>query len=133
MEGGQTLGFEIAQQISRQHPSVDAIRVRSCKSAAGPSAGCPKPSREPGCWAGQRLSSTEFLRAAAGQQPLHRVYSRLAETQTLQAAAKQRDAFMSPWEDPQSVAFGILDDETYDWVALCELCRPQVVVTSRPR
>jgi threonine synthase len=27
---------------------------------------------------------------------------------------------MTPWEDPQSVAFGILDDETYDWVALCE-------------
>ena len=39
---------------------------------------------------------------------------------TAKAAAKQRNAFMSPWENPHSVAFGILDDETYDWVALCD-------------
>ena len=71
---------------------------------------------------GSSLSSTEFhCVQPQGNQPLHRAYSRLAETQmTAKAAANQRDAFMSPWEDPHSVAFGILDDETYDWVALCE-------------
>jgi len=36
-------------------------------------------------------------------------------------AARNRAGFMWPWEDePASVAHGILDDETYDWVAVCE-------------
>jgi len=25
---------------------------------------------------------------------------------------------MTPWESPQSVADGILDDETYDWISI---------------
>jgi threonine synthase len=37
----------------------------------------------------------------------------------LRAAANQRSAYMRPWETPPaSVAHGILDDETYDWVAV---------------
>jgi threonine synthase len=37
----------------------------------------------------------------------------------LRYAATHRSAFMWPWEDvPHSVATGILDDETYDWVAV---------------
>ena len=34
-------------------------------------------------------------------------------------AAHHRSAFMWPWEsEPRSVAHGILDDETYDWLAV---------------
>ena len=34
-------------------------------------------------------------------------------------AATHRSEFMWPWEErPQSVATGILDDETYDWLAV---------------
>jgi threonine synthase len=37
----------------------------------------------------------------------------------LQYAATHRSAFMWPWEEgPRSVAHGILDDETYDWMAV---------------
>jgi len=37
----------------------------------------------------------------------------------LAAAARRRSAFMWPWEaEPRSVAGGILDDETYDWLAV---------------
>lgn len=37
----------------------------------------------------------------------------------LRFAANHRAAFMSPWEStPHSVAHGILDDETYDWLAV---------------
>jgi threonine synthase len=37
----------------------------------------------------------------------------------LREAATHRSAFMWPWEAvPQSVATGILDDETYDWLAV---------------
>jgi threonine synthase len=36
-------------------------------------------------------------------------------------AAAHRSAFMRPWaQQPQSVAAGILDDETYDWRAVVE-------------
>ncbi|HEX8939046.1 MAG TPA: pyridoxal-phosphate dependent enzyme [Candidatus Limnocylindrales bacterium] len=36
-------------------------------------------------------------------------------------AARHRAAFMWPWEtEPRSIAHGILDDETYDWLAVLE-------------
>jgi threonine synthase len=36
-------------------------------------------------------------------------------------AIRHRSEFMWPWEEePQSVAQGILDDETYDWAAVVE-------------
>ncbi len=36
-------------------------------------------------------------------------------------ARRHRSAFMKPWETtPESVAHGILDDETYDWAAVVE-------------
>jgi threonine synthase len=39
----------------------------------------------------------------------------------LRHAARHRSAFMWPWEsEPRSVATGILDDETYDWLAVVE-------------
>jgi threonine synthase len=38
----------------------------------------------------------------------------------LEYAARHRADFMWPWEaPPQSIATGILDDETYDWLAVC--------------
>ncbi len=37
----------------------------------------------------------------------------------LARAAGHRSQFMWPWEEPpHSVASGILDDETYDWLAI---------------
>ena len=37
------------------------------------------------------------------------------------AMGGQRSAFMRPWpEPPQSIAHGILDDETYDWLAIVD-------------
>ncbi|MDH3404331.1 MAG: pyridoxal-phosphate dependent enzyme [Acidobacteriota bacterium] len=42
-----------------------------------------------------------------------------AVEEALRYAAAHRQAFMWPWEqEPRSVATGILDDETYDWLAL---------------
>jgi len=63
-----------------------------------------------------------------GAAPLRRAWDLVqqgrgqAETSTedaLRAAAAQRSKFMWPWEAvPHSVASGILDDETYDWLAV---------------
>ncbi len=44
-----------------------------------------------------------------------------AVTEALRHAATHRSTYMWAWEDePHSVATGILDDETYDWLALVE-------------
>ncbi len=43
----------------------------------------------------------------------------------LRHAATHRSNFMRPWEtEPHSFAHGILDDETYDWLQVCQgMCR----------
>ena len=60
-----------------------------------------------------------------GAWPLKRAFeavsSRDGAEDVLRFAAHHRSAFMWPWEEePRSVAHGILDDETYDWLAVVE-------------
>jgi threonine synthase len=44
-----------------------------------------------------------------------------AAREELRYAATHRSEFMWPWEDePKSIAHGILDDETYDWLAIVD-------------
>ena len=78
---------------------------------------------------------------AAGAWPLRRAYERIVADLARQSgpvvgpldvgapevravldhAARHRSAYMWPWESvPRSVAHGILDDETYDWLAVTE-------------
>ena len=53
--------------------------------------------------------------------PLKRAFDRVVASGDLAYAARHRSEFMWPWEKrPRSVARGILDDETYDWVAVVE-------------
>lgn len=43
----------------------------------------------------------------------------VGELDALERATKHRSEFMWPWEEtPRSVAHGILDDETYDWLTI---------------
>jgi threonine synthase len=63
-----------------------------------------------------------------GAAPLARAWARVQERMAAQSetaaaalayAANHRSQFMWPWEQPpHSVASGILDDETYDWLAI---------------
>ena len=61
-----------------------------------------------------------------GAAPLQRAWARFEEQRgsadaeaALRYAANHRSSFMWPWEEaPHSVAEGIVDDETYDWLAL---------------
>ena len=66
-----------------------------------------------------------------GAWPLRRAYDAVAARcesgthdeirEALAYAAHHRSEFMWPWEDePHSIAHGILDDETYDWLAVVE-------------
>jgi len=61
-----------------------------------------------------------------GAWPLRRAWDAIqerlkttGEIEVLARATKHRSEFMRPWEEtPHSVALGILDDETYDWLAI---------------
>ena len=62
-----------------------------------------------------------------GAYPLARAYDLVADRvarsgdagRELRYAAAHRSEFMWPWEEePHSIAHGILDDETYDWLAV---------------
>ena len=54
----------------------------------------------------------QVLDGQTGPDPIHKA---------LRHAAHHRAEFMWPWETaPHSIAHGILDDETYDWLAVVE-------------
>jgi threonine synthase len=118
IEGGDTLAWEIAAA----GVSIDRLVVQVGGGALGSA-----------CIAG--LSEARALGALAhvprvdtvqteGAWPLRRAYDAVSArggTSALTYATHHRHEFMWPWEDePHSVAHGILDDETYDWVALVE-------------
>jgi threonine synthase len=63
----------------------------------------------------------------AGGYPLHRAWAGVVDriregtgpAGALRHAAEHRSRYMWPWEaTPASIASGILDDETYDWLAV---------------
>jgi threonine synthase len=59
-----------------------------------------------------RLAAAEWIRRNAPDEIV---------TQELCYAASHRSELMWPWEqEPKSLARGILDDETYDWLAVVE-------------
>ena len=67
-----------------------------------------------GAWPLPRAFERVSARAGAGAGPAEREAA-------VRHAATHRSEFMWPWEDaPHSIAHGILDDETYDWVAIVE-------------
>jgi threonine synthase len=56
-----------------------------------------------------------------GAWPLKRAFDAVVACGDLSYAARHRSEFMWPWEsEPHSIAHGILDDETYDWLAVVE-------------
>jgi threonine synthase len=56
---------------------------------------------------------------ADGNAPLDRAFQEMKKHgKSAVDASKDRETYMFPWANPSSVATGILDDETYDWVAL---------------
>ncbi len=121
IEGGETLGWEMTASVHR----LDRVIVQVGGGALASSTihafreatelrTIPK---------SPRIDSVQ----TRGAFPLKRAYERvMARTEAGQSAADavhyaatHRSAFMWPWEQtPQSMADGILDDETYDWLAV---------------
>jgi threonine synthase len=134
IEGGETLVHEIVRQADGQDLDHVVIQVGGGALASA-------------CMQAFRLAVRFGLLERPprihtvqtdGAYPLQRAYDRVAERLrrgesrelALTYAATHRSEFMWPWErEPVSVAHGILDDETYDWL---EVVRGMLESGGRP-
>lgn len=136
IEGGETLGYEIASATAGQGVVLDRLFVQvgggalasACVQSLGEARALGALPSEP------RIHTVQ----TRGVFPLKRAFDLLREREPvggsepagvsgrgawyeerLRYATQHRSEFMWPWEEaPGSVAGGILDDETYDWFAV---------------
>jgi threonine synthase len=119
VEGGQTLGWEIASSGA----PLDRIVAQVGGGALASS--CIHAFRE-GVALGALSALPRFDTVQTeGAWPLRRAFDELRRAggsgEAIRLASHHRSAFMWPWEEePHSIAHGILDDETYDWLAVVE-------------
>ncbi len=130
IEGGETLGYELAAELASLPGGLDHLIIQVGGGALASS--CIQGLREAAeLGALDRLPRIHTVQTS-GAHPLERAYGRVrallpdepgpgAVRQAMATAAAHRSAFMQAWEEePKSVATGILDDETYDWRAVVE-------------
>jgi threonine synthase len=147
IEGGETIGHEIVGQLARTGAHLDRIFVQVGGGALASSVVqalldarlLGVLDRLPRIHAVQTRGGHPLARAwdlvaervrvrprgrpadrsGAGATDLPSDLADPAVADELAYAAHHRSAFMWPWEvEPQSIASGILDDETYDWFAV---------------
>jgi threonine dehydratase len=109
-DGGRTIGWEITDEMAHR---IDRIFVQV---GGGAFAAC--------IGASLRSSGVHpMLHAvqAAGCAPLERAWRRAIATGGIDNVGARWGQCMWPWEDePRSLADGILDDETYDWIGVVD-------------
>ena len=109
LDAGRTLGWEIADAVGA--PGGPAVLDRVVVQVGGGAlAACV------GWGLGPRIRLDTVQ--AQGCAPLARAWWRAKDAGYADAQLPGRWAeLMTPWERPHSIADGILDDETYDWLA----------------
>jgi len=127
VEGGETLGLEMAAAIGRPDGPARIDRV-VIQVGGGAFASSIMAGFENAPAAGMDIPLPRFDTVQThGAFPLARAHERVAARVAtgesvdvaLAYAAHHRAEFMWPWEEaPHSIAHGILDDETYDWQAV---------------
>jgi threonine synthase len=143
IEGGLTLGYEIVDQLRGMDRRLDRVVIQvgggalasSVIGAFADAETLGALERQPRIHALQtrnayplkraydlvRLRLVEQLDASVEASPegLRAAIGRPEATAELDWVARHRSEFMWPWTpEPHSVAHGILDDETYDWLAV---------------
>ena len=127
VEGGETLGLEMAAAVGRAGgpPRIDRVVIQVGGGALASSviAGLANAGAAGISVAQPRFDTVQTRGAFPLARAYERVAARVASGETiadaLAFAARHRPEFMWPWEEaPHSVAHGILDDETYDWLAV---------------
>jgi threonine synthase len=123
LDGGRTLGYELAQQLHARGVTLDRLFIQVGGGALASST--IDALREAVALGWLPRLPRIFAVQTRGGFPLRRAWERLlalagTADEKLSHAARHRSAFMWPWEsEPRSIAHGILDDETYDWLAIC--------------
>jgi len=122
IEGGETLAYEMITTMGPTAPDHVVIQVGGGALASAVMQAF-RLARRAG-WITQlpRMHTVQ----TRGAWPLKRAWDRIQdrlqtdpELTVLERAASHRSEFMWPWEEaPRSIAHGILDDETYDWLAV---------------
>jgi threonine synthase len=111
LDGGRTIGWEIAAQMRR--PSgperLDRVFVQVGGGAFAASLGAGLHADVP--------DVPVVAVQAAGCAPFDRAWRRAA---LVDDPARAWADVMTPWPHPASLADGILDDETYDWLGVLE-------------
>ena len=117
IEGGHTLGWEMADALRHAETEIDMLFIQVGGGALG--SACYRGFTE-ACDAGVITQLPKlFTVQTTGAYPLKKAFD--AFQADGKNAARNRAAYMTPWPtEPHSVAHGILDDETYDWLALVE-------------
>jgi threonine synthase len=122
VEGGKMLGYELVDQLAGEGATLDALFIQVGGGALG--SGCVQALREARAAGALAALPALYTVQTQGASPLAKAYAAFNETpgsvRERQAyAVSHRADFMRPWPTaPHSVAHGILDDETYDWVEL---------------
>lgn len=145
LEGGLTLGYELASELRREGASLDRLFIQVGGGALA--SGCVQALAEARSLGAVGRTPRLHAVQTRGGHPLKRAYDLVAARilarlgldaglagtaegaerlrgaalldEELRYAAAHRAGFMWPWEEePRSVAHGILDDETYDWLAV---------------
>ncbi|MGD0082144.1 MAG: pyridoxal-phosphate dependent enzyme [Acidimicrobiales bacterium] len=128
IEGGETLGYEMALHLAASGEALDHIVVQVGGGALA-TAVADAFAEAARCGMLDRLPHFHTLQTESAW-PLKRAFDRVSArlpaghgpdqvTEALAYAAHHRTEFMWPWETvPHSIAHGILDDETYDWLAV---------------
>jgi threonine synthase len=122
IEGGETLAFEMIDGL--RGAELDAIVVQVGGGALASS--CIQAFERARALGRIRRMPRIYTVQTEGAAPLARAYERVVKRaadssidDALRHAATHRSEFMWPWETPpRSLAHGILDDETYDWLVL---------------
>ncbi len=111
LDGGRTLGWEIVEQAEGQRVGeLDRMFVQVGGGAFAACVGATRPAR--------RFTAVQV----EGCAPLARAWARAGSDVDggSQIVAPGWAALMTPWHDPHSLADGILDDETYDWLGVVD-------------
>jgi threonine synthase len=108
LDGGRTLGWEIGEQSAHAGVRLDRIFVQVGGGAFGACVGSTHPA--------DRFHAVQV----EGCAPLARAWQRAGSDldSGITTVAARWAELMTPWEDPHSLADGILDDETYDWLGV---------------
>ena len=116
IEGGRTIAYEMAEVFGDRKIDAIYVQVGGGALASGIAQGFSLANKMGVMAHLPRLITVQTASCA----PLNRAWQQMGNL-ALDEVAQQRKNFMWPWETaPHSIAHGILDDETYDWLEIAK-------------